>query len=72
MNFWGAYFTYSAFSPSSPTLFLFVMLLDAFSVSSVVKGVFISAGFMIIGSSFELLDLIKIFKMAAELCKGAF
>ena len=26
------------------------MLLDAFSISSVVKGVFISAGFMIVGS----------------------
>ena len=47
----GPYFTYSAFSPSSPTLFWFFMLLDAFSISSVVKGVFISAGFMIVGSS---------------------
>ena len=43
----GPYFTYSAFSPSSPTLFWFFMLLDAFSMSSVVKGVFISARFMI-------------------------
>ena len=47
----GPYFTFSAFSPSSPTLFLFFMLLDAFSISSVVKGVFISAGFIFIGSS---------------------
>ena len=47
----GPYFTYSAFSPSSPMLFWFFMLLDAFSISSVVKGVFISAGFMIVGSS---------------------
>ena len=44
----GPYLTYSAFSPSSPTLFRFFMLLNAFSISSVVKGVFISAGFMII------------------------
>ena len=42
---------YSAFSPSSPTLFLFFMLLGAFSISSVVKGVFILAGLMFIGSS---------------------
>ena len=41
----------SAFSPSSPTLFWFSILLDAFSMSSGVKGVFISAGFMIVGSS---------------------
>ena len=47
----GPYFTYSAFSPSSPTLFWFFIILDAFSISSVVKGVFISAGFMILGSS---------------------
>ena len=44
-------FTYSASSPSSPTLFRFVMLLDAFSIYSVLKGVFISADFMIVGSS---------------------
>ena len=47
----GPYFTYSACSPSSPTLFWFFMLLDAFSISSGVKGVLISAGFMIVGSS---------------------
>ena len=41
----GPYFTYSAFSTPSPTLFGFFILLDAFSISSV--GVFISAGFMI-------------------------
>ena len=44
-------FTYSSFSPSSPTLFWFFMPLDVFSIYSVVKGVFISAGFMIVGSS---------------------
>ena len=47
----GPYFTYSAFNPSSPTLFWYFMLLDAFSISSVVNKVFISAGFMIVGSS---------------------
>ena len=47
----GPHLTYSAFSQSSPTLFWFFMLLDAFSITSVVKGVFISAGFMIVGSS---------------------
>ena len=47
----GPYLTYSACSPSSPTLFWFFMLLDAFSISSGVKGVLISAGFMIVGSS---------------------
>ena len=46
----GPYFTYSAFSPSSPTLLWFFMLLNAFSISSVVQGVLISAGFMIVGS----------------------
>ena len=40
----GPHFTYSAFSPSSPTLFRVFMLLDAFSISSVVKGIFISTG----------------------------
>ena len=34
----GTYFTYSALSPSSPTLFWFFMRLDTFSISSVVKG----------------------------------
>ena len=47
----GPYLTYSALSPFSPTLFRLFMLLDAFSISSAVKGVFISAGFMIVGSS---------------------
>ncbi len=47
----GPYFTYYAFSPSSPMLFWFFMLLDAFSISSGVKGILISAGFMIVGSS---------------------
>ena len=45
------YLNYSAFSPSSTRLFRFFMLLDAFSISSVEKGVFISTGFMIVGSS---------------------
>ena len=46
------YYSYSPFSPSSPepTLFWFFMILDAFSISSVEKGVFISAEFMIVGS----------------------
>ena len=34
----GPYFTYSAFSPSSPTPFCCFMLVDAFSIYSVVKG----------------------------------
>ena len=38
----------SAFSPSSPTLFGFSMLLGSFSISSVVKEVFISAGVRIL------------------------
>ena len=45
----GPYFIYSAFSSSSPTLFRLFVHLDAFSSSSVVKGIFISAGFMIVG-----------------------
>ena len=57
----GPYFTYSAFSPSSPTLFWFFMLLDAFSISSGVKGVLISAGFMIVGSSATVADVLKMF-----------
>ena len=37
--------------PNTSTALIIFMLLDAFSISSVVKGVFISAGFMVIGSS---------------------
>ena len=39
------------YSPSSPMLFWFFMVLDGFSITSVVKGVFISAGFIIVCSS---------------------
>ena len=47
----GPYFTYSAFSPFSPTLFRSFMLFDAFSMSSVVKEVFTSGGVMIVDPS---------------------
>ena len=47
----GPHFTYSAFSPSSPTPFWCFILLDAFSISSVAREVFISAGFISVGSS---------------------